>query len=63
MVYGDFDGSEQRKNKAKTKPISGSRPISKEREAERVLEIISNPDTIRAEPELFGSIKAASNMN
>ena len=47
----------------KTKPILESRPTSKDLEAERVLEIISNPDTIRAEPELFGSIKAASNVN
>jgi len=63
MVYGILDGSGQRKNKAKTKPIPESRPSPKEREEERVLEIISNPDTIRAEPEPFGSIKAASNVN
>jgi len=47
----------------KTKPISGSRPTLKEREEERRLEIISNPDTIRAGPEPFGSMKAASNVN
>jgi len=49
--------------KAKTKPILESRPTSKVWEAERGLEIISNPDTIRAKPEPFGSIKAASNVN
>jgi hypothetical protein len=32
-------------------------PLPKEREEERILEIISNPDTIRAEPEPFGSMK------
>lgn len=37
----------------KTKPITESRPTSKEREEERVLEIMSNTDTIRAKPAPF----------
>jgi hypothetical protein len=63
MVYGNLDESGQRKNKANSKPISESRPTSKVREAERRLEIISIPGTIRAGPESFGSMKAASNVN
>jgi len=61
--YKVFMLHESRKNKANSKPISVSRPTPKEREDERGLEIISNPDTIRAEPKPFGSIKAASNIN
>ncbi len=63
MVYGNFNGSGQRKNKANSKPILASSPIPKEREEESGLENITNPDTIRAEPEPFGSIKAAFNVN
>jgi len=47
----------------KTKPISGFRPTPKEWEEETGLEIISNPDTIRAWPEPFGSMNAASKVN
>ncbi len=63
MVYGNFNGSGQRKNKANSKPILESRPTPKKREKESGLEIITNTDTIRVEPEPFGSIKAASNVN
>jgi hypothetical protein len=61
--YDDFHSFRLRKNKAKTKTISESHPLPKEWEEESGLEIISNPDTIRAKPESFGSTKAASNMN
>ena len=59
MVYGNLEESGQRKNKANF----SIPPTPKERKEERILEIISNPDTIRAEPKPFGSIKAASNIN
>ena len=51
MVYGDFGDFGWRKNKANSKPILASSPIPKEREEESGLENITNPDTIRVEPE------------
>jgi hypothetical protein len=59
MVYGILMDHGNKK----TKPILEPRPTPKEREEERVLEFISNPDTIRAKPEPFGGMKAASNVN
>ncbi len=65
--YEEFHALRRRKNKANSKPIKANlrilSPLPKERGGERGLEIISNPDTIRAGPEPFGSIKAASDVN
>jgi len=67
MLYGDYNGPRRRKNKPNSKPkqsqFENPGPLHKRLEDERGLEIISNPDTIRAGPEPFGSTKTASKAN